>query len=249
MKAQLGFGTVAHGRHGAVRNDFAYPVFFLRLSLEELNGLDQPLFGINRWRPLSLHFRDYGARDGSHPLPWIRGLLQQQGLAADGEIVLQTFPRLFGYVFNPVSFWFCHDREGQLRAVLCEVNNTFGEHHHYLVRRADGASITAADRLRSDKGFHVSPFLPVKGHYEFRFDENPARTRVDILYWEDGECRLRTYIEGQMHALTPFNLWYALVRYPLQSVGVIARIHWQALRLWLKGASFFQHPLASGAKK
>lgn len=249
MNTQICFGTVAHDRLGKIRNGFTYPVFFMHLPLTQLPDLNPVLFGMNKHRPLSVHFRDYGSRDGSHPLPWIQDLLQRQGIAADGEIILQTFPRTFGHAFNPVNFWFCHDREGNLRAVLCEVNNTFGEHHHYLVSRPDGAPITADDRLRSDKNFHVSPFLQIKGYYEFHFESDPQRTRIDILYWEEGECRLRTYIEGRTYAANIFSLLYALARYPLLSVTIIARIHWQALRLWFKGASFFQHPLASGVKK
>lgn len=249
MNSQICCGTVVHDRLGKIRNRFAYPVFFMRLPLTRALELNRILFGINKHRPLSVDFHDYGARDGSDPLPWIQNLLHGQGIAADGEIILQTFPKTFGHAFNPVSFWFCHDREGNLRAVLCEVNNTFGEHHHYLVRRADGAPITKDDRLHSDKGFHVSPFLQVKGHYEFHFESDLQQTRIDILYWEEGECRLRTSIEGRIYAASTYSLLYVLARYPLLSLSIIVRIHWQALRLWFKGASFFQHPTASGVKK
>jgi DUF1365 family protein len=94
---------------------FVYPLFFLALPLSQLQDAGNRWFGVERARPLSLRFRDHGARDGSPPEPWIRGLLAAEGItAADGEVVLQTFPRLFGFVFNPVSFWFCHDREGAL---------------------------------------------------------------------------------------------------------------------------------------
>jgi DUF1365 family protein len=156
-------------------------------------------FGVERARPAQLRFRDHGARDGSPPEPWIRRLLAAEGItAADGEVVLQTFPRLFGFVFNPVSFWFCHDRAGALRAVLAEVRNTFGDHHNYLVAHADQRPISAADTLTARKIFHVSPFFPVAGEYRFRFDlDGPQRRRVELDYWLDGERVLATSLQGR----------------------------------------------------
>jgi DUF1365 family protein len=179
MKPELCTGTVMHARFAAGQSPaahrFVYPLFFLALPLSQLQDAGNRWFGVERARPLSLRFRDHGARDGSPPEPWIRGLLAAEGItAADGEVVLQTFPRIFGFVFNPVSFWFCHDREGALRAVLAEVRNTFGDHHNYLVAHADQRPITAADTLTARKLFHVSPFFPVAGEYRFRFDLGPA---------------------------------------------------------------------------
>jgi DUF1365 family protein len=120
-------------------------------------------FGVDRFR-LMIRSRDYGPRDGSPLLPWIRQQLATAGLPADGEVWLQTFPRVFGYAFNPVSFWYCHDSHGQLIAVLADVNNTFGEHHAYLLANPMAApSSTAA--LSCRKLLHVSPFCQVAGHY------------------------------------------------------------------------------------
>ncbi|MBL8478439.1 MAG: DUF1365 domain-containing protein, partial [Sterolibacteriaceae bacterium] len=167
---------------------FVYPLFFLALPLSQLQDAGNRWFGVERARPLSLRFRDHGARDGSPPEPWIRRLLAAEGItAADGEVVLQTFPRIFGFVFNPVSFWFCHDRSGALRAVLAEVRNTFGDHHNYLVAHADQRPITSADTLTARKIFHVSPFFPVAGEYRFRFDLSAERRLVVLDYWLDGE--------------------------------------------------------------
>ena len=117
------FGAVMHERHVQAHNRFIYPTAFLRLPLSRLATLRAPLLGIERGNVFSFRNRDHGARDGSPLLPWIHALLRAQGLAeiCDGEIVLQTMPRIFGFVFNPVSFWFCHDRDGALRAVLAEV--------------------------------------------------------------------------------------------------------------------------------
>ena len=119
MKAALYFGGVMHARLRPRRNAFRYRVFFLRLPLSRLAEAKNSLFSINRWNLFSFHFSDHGARDGTDPELWIRQLLDREGVdRADGEVVLQTFPRVLGYVFNPVSFWFCHDRSGGLRAIL-----------------------------------------------------------------------------------------------------------------------------------
>ena len=241
--AAVCFGTVLHARHSPTRHRFAYPMFFLRLPLSRLEGLDAAVLRINRPGLMRFDFRDHGGRDGGHPLPWIRALLQREGVAAaDGEIVLQTVPRLLGYVFNPVSFWFCHDREGGLRAVLCEVNNTFGERHNYLVAHADGRAIAAGDRLRARKAFHVSPFFPVRGEYRFRFVSHGSTVAVAIDYFEDGVAMLSTRLSGRAEPLSDAALVRALLRFPLQTIGVVLRIHLQALRLWVKRVPFFRKP-------
>ena len=128
--ALLIHGHVMHERLRPARNRFVYPVFYVRLNLSRLDELNSPLFGIDRWRPISLRTRDYGPRDGSSLTGWMRATLADAGIDADGEIWLQTFPRIFGFAFNPVSFWYCYDRQENLRAVLAEVNNTFGVTYH-----------------------------------------------------------------------------------------------------------------------
>ena len=247
MKPELCTGSVMHARFAAGQSPaahrFVYPLFFLALPLSQLQDAGNRLFGIERARPLSLRFRDHGARDGSPPEPWIRRLLAAEGITtADGEVVLQTFPRIFGFVFNPVSFWFCHDRDGALRAVLAEVRNTFGDHHNYLVAHADQRPITATDTLTARKIFHVSPFFPVAGEYRFRFERSERRTlaRVD-LHDEDGPL-LQTSVGGTLHPLDATAVRRAFFGTPLMTLGVIARIHWQALRLALRRVSFFRKP-------
>jgi DUF1365 family protein len=247
MKPQLCTGTVMHARFAAGQSPaahrFVYPLFFLALPLSQLQDAGNRWFGIERARPLSLRFRDHGARDGSPLLPWIRALLAAEGItAADGEVVLQAFPRLFGFVFNPVSFWFCHDRNGSLRAVLAEVRNTFGDHHNYLVAHADQRPITAADTLTARKIFHVSPFFPVAGEYRFRFDLGTQRRRVELDYWLDGERVLATSLQGAPQILDAAAARRALLRQPLLTLAVVWRIHWQAVQLWLKRAVFHSRP-------
>lgn len=231
-------GHVMHHRLRPAENRFVYPVFCLRLPLRRLHEAENALFRIDRPGLLGFHQRDHGPRDGSPLLPWIETLLAGRGLPHDGEIILQCFPRLFGFVFNPVSFWFCHDRAGALVAVLAEVNNTFGEHHHYLLHRADGSPIGERDVLRASKRLHVSPFNTVIGGYRFRFRVRDGLAVARIDYDDaDGEL-LRTAIAGRGREWSAPALLGAVLRMPLLTFGVVFRIHWQALRLWLKGVPF-----------
>lgn len=235
-------GQVMHRRLRPAVNAFTYPVFFVQLPVADLARAAGPLFGIDRGNLLSFHQKDHGPRDGSPLLPWIQTMLRDHGLRADGEIVLQCFPRVLGYVFNPVSFWFCHDRAGQLIAVLAEVSNTFGEHHNYLVAHPDHRPITAGDELKACKVFHVSPFFPVRGEYRFRFSRQGGVVSIAIDYWEDGHCQLATRLSGREQPLTGRALLGWLARLPLMSFGVVFRIHWQALRLALRRVPFFRKP-------
>lgn len=243
VQPQILFGKVVHARLRPRRNAFSYRVFFVRLPLSCLDRIERPLFSVNRWNLFSFRFSDHGARDGSPPEPWIRGVLAREGLdVADGEIVLQTFPRMLGYVFNPVSFWLCHDRAGALRAILCEVSNTFGERHNYLLAHADARPIRSGDRLTARKVFHVSPFCEVKGGYEFEFRNGENDCRVGIDYLDPDGKLLLTSISGTAAKFSVSNLVRAFLFYPWMTFGVMARIHWQALRLWFKGVRYIPKP-------
>jgi uncharacterized protein len=235
-----------HERLVPVRNRFRYPVFFIQVPLSALDALRGPLFSLDAWNMFSLRRRDYGPRDGGDLEKWLRALLQREGLGhVDGEIILQTFPRVLGYVFNPVSFWLCHGCDGILRAVLAEVNNTFGEHHVYLLSKPNNMPITDADWIETDKRFHVSPFLNVDGRYRFRFNVNKQTSAIRIDHANaDGEV-LRTSIAGLATPLTTRSLVYAFFRYPWMTLGVVLRIHWQALKLWAKGLAWYRKPVPS----
>jgi uncharacterized protein len=244
LEPSVNFGAVMHERTSPERNRFVYRLAWLRLPLSRLAECDLPLLGIDRPAFFSLRSADHGPRDGSPLLPWIRDLLEREGLAhcAAGEVVLQTMPRILGYVFNPVSFWYCHDRDGVLRAVLAEVSNTFGERHNYLVHHADLRPIEAGDRLRARKVFHVSPFFEIEGEYRFSFGVRQELRYVTIDYWVGDELRLATRIAGHGVPLTGAAMRRWLLQFPLMTFGVIARIHWQALRLWWKRVPFFSKP-------
>jgi DUF1365 family protein len=191
----------------------------------------------------SLWRRDHGPRDGSALEPWARGLLSRHGLdCADGEITLYTLPRALGHVFNPVSFWTCHDRAGRLRAVICEVSNTFGERHNYLAARPDAGPIASGEDLRARKVFHVSPFFPVDGEYRFRFHETSERCLFRVDYLRGGALALATALSAQARPASRMSMLRAFVRLPWMAAAVLGRIHLHALRLWWKGVPFHRKP-------
>lgn len=241
-RAELVVGQVMHERFRPVQHRFAYPVFYVRVDLARLGEIDNRWFGVNRRCPLSLRTADYGPRDGSDLLAWVRGVLRDAGLPDDGPVHLQTFPRVFGHVFNPVSFWYCHDAQGRLRAMLAEVNNTFGEHHRYLLSGPANGPIGPDTVLACRKVLHVSPFCQVEGGYRFRFRDVGDRRFAGIDYHDADGLLIRTAMSGRTQPFTAANLRRALFAQPLFTLGVVARIHWQAFRLWMRKVPFHRKP-------
>ena len=246
-QAQLCFGQVRHTRLRPVRNAFAYGTYYLRLPLRSLGEqhFGGALFSRNRFNLLSFADADHG--DGKQPLvAWIDALLKSEGVPdADGEVWLQAMPRVLGFVFNPVSFWFCHRRDGALRAVLCDVRNTFGERHFYLLDT--GAAIANGSELTARKVFHVSPFCAVEGGYRFRFSRfgraSGEHTLACIDHDDDAGVLLQTSVAGAATPLSDASVARAFFGFPLMTFGVVLRIHVQALRLWLRRVPFFSKPL------
>lgn len=243
---ELCVGTVVHHRLRPAAHHFSYPVFFLRIPLSCLDALPNRYLSRERFNLMSFYACDYGPRDGSDLLLWARAQLAEAGLdGIDGEVVLQTFPRLLGYVFNPITIWYCHARSGALRAVICEVSNTFGERHNYVLSVADGSDIAPDSSLTVDKQLHVSPFCEVRGHYRFRFLQDDARSHARIDYCDGANEQDRlilTTIAGKPQALNARSTLRTFLRYPLFTLGVMARIHWQALVLWRKRVPWFRKP-------
>jgi len=242
----LGFGQVRHARLKPKAHAFAYPTYFLLLPMRHLQAHGGGALAINRSAALSFHDSDHG--DGRGPqaggaLGWLLELLAREGIDdAHGEIWLHCYPRVLGYAFKPVSFWYCHRADHRLRAIVVEVNNTFGERHCYLLPQAQwGVTQTAT------KVFHVSPFCHIEGVYRFRFMRSlrpdGERTVVRIDHDDASGPLLQTSVSGRLEPVSAAALRRALWQYPAMTLGVIARIHWQALRLFIKRVPFFSKPL------
>lgn len=241
------FGNVMHARLFPKQNKFRYGIYYLNLPLSKLNAMP---ISYNKFGNLSFYDRDHGTCDGSALEPWARKILSDYGIdKANGEITLVCLPRVLGYVFNPVSFWLCHDSDNKLCAVICEVHNTFGERHSYLCAHPDQRPISEKDILKGDKLFHVSPFLEREGHYTFRFDtrDNSFGAWIDF-YDENGDKKIITSLIGQTQIMNKTCLRKAFWFYPLVTLKAIILIHWQALKIISKGIKYIPKPLQNNEK-
>ena len=235
----LGTGVVRHQRLRPVAHAFAYPTYFMFLPLRSLRAAPAAALRRNRFGLLSFHDRDHGA-GGADALAWIDTLLAAEGITdADGEVWLHTYPRVLGYVFKPVSFWYCERVDGTLAAIVVEVNNTFGERHCYLLA---GPELGWGREQTARKVFHVSPFCDVQGGYRFRFMLADGRTVARIEHHDDGGPLLLTSVSGHLAPLNGASVRAAFWGMPLMTLGVMARIHLHALRLWAKRVPFFSKP-------
>ena len=243
----IGFGRVWHRRLRPVEHAFSHASYFLLLPMRALRHRPAPTLKRNRFGALSFFDRDHGdGRDDA--LAWFEELLSRENIDdADGEVWLHTFPRVLGYAFKPVSFWYALRSDGTLAAVVAEVNNTFGERHCYLL---SGSALHWAGTMEASKVFHVSPFCAVQGLYRFRFllgggtAAVPRYTIARIDHVDDAGLLLQTSVGGTLLPLTRGNVWRAFFGTPLMTLGVVARIHWQALWLALKRVPFHRQPPA-----
>jgi len=233
----IGFGQVRHKRIKPVEHAFAYPTYFLMLPMRSLAKKPSAVLKHNHWAALSFYDKDHG--DGrADSLTWIDELLLSEGIDdATGEAWLHCYPRVLGYTFKPVSFWYCHRADNTLRAIVVEVNNTFGERHCYLLDKpVFGAEQTAT------KAFHVSPFNHIEGSYRFLFMTKGNNTLARVDYDDDISPLLETSVSGELEPITPQSIRKALWRYPMMTFGVIIRIHWQAFKLWRKRIAYIAKP-------
>jgi DUF1365 family protein len=234
-------GETFHGRKGEVSNAFRYGVDYVLLDLEAPGRVPR-LFGRNRVNLTALHDADHGGTPGQgRGADWVREVLAAHALPGAARILLLAQPRVLGHVFNPVSFWLCHDAEGGLRVVIAEVTNTFGDRHSYLCHRDDHGPIGREDTLAATKIMHVSPFQPQQGDYRFRFDIRADRIGIWIDY-TTGNGGLYATLTGPRRPLTNAGILRACLRRPFGSRRVLALIHWQALKLWWKGARYRARP-------
>ncbi|MBI2732098.1 MAG: DUF1365 domain-containing protein [Aquabacterium sp.] len=241
-RALIGFGEVRHTRLKPARHAFRYGNYFWLLPMRSLAREPQAAVRRNRRGWLSFHDSDHGA-GGDDALAWVDGLLRSQGLwqegLADGEVWLQTYPRVLGYAFKPVSFWYVHRPDGHLHAIVAEVNNTFGERHCYVL---GGPQLAWGREIQADKVFHVSPFCDTQGRYRFRFMRTDHRLIARVDHDDEEGPLIQTAISGVLHTLDARSARKAFWAWPLMTFGVVARIHWQALQLWLKRVPFFSKP-------
>lgn len=252
-QAMIGRGQVRHRRLMPSAHAFAYRSYFLMLPMRTLRHTPCPALhrpgaaGASAgWSWLSFHDADHGD-GGPDCLAWLDDLLQREGVhEATGEVWLHCYPRVLGHAFKPVSFWHCQRPDGSLAAIVVEVNNTFGERHCYLLH---GPTLAYGRELLATKAFHVSPFCQVSGRYRFRFmhSSGPQAMRCVARVDHDdeqGQALLQTSVSGELQALTQASARRAFFAMPAQSLMVLARIHWQALRLFLKRVPFFGKPAA-----
>ena len=271
LALEFGFGVTRHKRLWPKENSFEVGSVFVRLPmraifqkgtvLQPASRLAFGLFGLNKPSPLGFADSDHFERSKTHgsALAVLDRLLTEQGITsctgtASGEVWLHTFPRVLGYAFKPVSFWFCHDSADVLRALVVEVHNTFGEQHSYLLHHKDGSPLLDGQTVAAQKVFHVSPFFPVRGEYRFRWHIgelalNPNRSVVRIDYMDahhhleqPHDITLSTSISGRHVPVTVLSSLRVLIGYPLHALMVVLRIHFQALKLWCKGAHFYRLP-------
>lgn len=236
-------GETYHGRRGAVKNAFRYSIDYV-LTDAEAATKGPGLFARNGRGLMSLQDRDHGGAPGlGRGAAWVRDVLNAHQIHLEGRIDLLAQPRVAGYVFNPVSFWLCHDQGGVLRCVIAEVTNTYGDRHSYLCAHDDLREITKADTLAAQKIMHVSPFQPVEGGYVFRFDISDAAVHIIIDYTR-GDGGVIATLKGERKPLTNVGILWAAIRRPFGARRVMALIHWQALKLWWKGARFRSQPPA-----
>jgi DUF1365 family protein len=256
--AALYVGDVMHARLKPVGHRFSYRVMSLLIDLDRLEVADRqtPLFGVNRRALYSFHEADHGRRDGSSLRLYAQRCAAEQGIdLTGGRVLLLCYPRLFGYTFNPLSVYFCYRADGQPTLLIYEVRNTFGDIHAYVlpVKRDDISP--AGIRQTQDKRFYVSPFVEMAMRYHFRVTLPQDRVKLRILETDKEGPLLSATFNGKRRILTTPELLRSFFSLPMVTLKIIAAIHWEALRLWLKGVRLVPRPgktadesLATGAR-
>lgn len=243
MRSGLYDMTVTHHRPHPHKHTLRMRVTMLLLDLDEMKLLERSLrwFSVDRRNIVSFRARDHGDRGGTTLRDWVAAQLAEAGIAPPGGAIrLLCMPRLLGRAFNPLSVWFCHAPDGSLAAMLYEVRNTFGQRHNYAVAVDED---TPHLRHAAVKLFYVSPFLPMEMTYRFDVWRTPqADLRVAITGKSASRVLIHAAMAGHRREITDRALLHAALRLPLQGARVLARIHWEAVKLWWKGAAFHSRP-------
>jgi len=237
--ATLYFGEVMHARLKPMGHRFSYRVMNLLIDLDLLEAADRlsPLFAVNRAALYSFHEADHGERDGSSLRAYVQRCAADRGIdLTGGRVTLLCYPRLLGYTFNPLSVYFCHRADGTLALMIYEVRNTFGDIHPYVIPVRPEEISRAGIRQEQDKLFYVSPFIGMTMRYHFRISPPGEDVKLRILETDRDGPLLAATFTGRRRALTSAALLQSFAALPFLTFKIFAAIHWQALRLWLKGA-------------
>ena len=228
-------GFVTHERYKPKRHFFSYKTFSLLIDLNEIKEIEKKIkfFSYNKFNILSFYNIDHGNRDGSSLVKWVKNILKKSKINFDiGKIKLLCYPRFFGYVFNPLSIFYCYDKNLKLKAILYEVKNTFKEQHTYVFRCMKPANLILH---KCNKKFYVSPFIEMNASYNFRLLKPGKKLNVLIKQNDKNGLLLIARQSGKRLDLTSKNLFLEFLKHPLMSVKVIMAIHFEAFRLWIKG--------------
>ncbi len=244
IKPQIFFSKVMHKRFFPKENSFNYNIYYLIIPLLALNNKSISDLKINKFGLVSFYEKDHGQKNGSNLYGWIIDILKEKNINIENlDILLVCMPRIMGYVFNPVSFYFCFDQNKKLKAVISQVNNTFKESHTYICIKNDYTDIKDIDIIEAQKVFHVSPFLKTEGKYQFRFNYKKNKIGIWIDYFnKEGKKELATSLTGNYENLTKINLIKAFFYYPLVTLKTIFLIHYQAIKLLYKRVKYIAKP-------
>lgn len=235
---------VTHRRRIAPLYHFVYRVFYLLLDIDRIDEMARGLrlFSHNRFNLLAFHDADHGQGQKGALRTWAEGVLGASGIElAGGRIRLLCMPRMMGFAFNPISLWYCEHADGSLRAVIAEVRNTFGEKHSYVLA-SGGAPFAYGTPMEKEKCFHVSPFFDLVGRYHFLLNEPGERLRVVINESREGVPILNASVAGERRELTDGAMAWQVLKMPAMTLKVVVGIHWEALKIWLRGARFHSKP-------
>jgi len=236
---------VMHRRHFPQQYRFDYKVFSLLLDIDKYqDDKSSSLLSFNTFNMFSVYTKDHGPRDGSDWRAWIESILdRQQLIKAKHRIQLLCFPRILGYAFNPLSLWYCYGNDNKLYAIVCEVSNTFGEHHHYVLHN-NNQPYDGKVLAKKSKHFHVSPFINMQAEYQFNIDAPDNDLRIVINEYQNNDLMLTATQRGKRQKIDTPHLLGLFFRLPLMTFKIMWMIHWQALKIWLRGGVYHKKPAA-----
>lgn len=236
---------VMHRRHFPQSYHFDYKVFSLLLDIDKYQqDKSSSILSFNRFNLFSVSTKDHGARDGSDWRAWVDNILNLHNLnKANHKIKLLCFPRILGYAFNPISLWYCFGEDKKLYAIICEVSNTFGEHHHYVLHN-DNQPYEHKVKAHKKKNFHVSPFINMDAEYQFTIDIPDDDLQIIINEYQNSKLMLTATQSGKLRKIDTPHLLGLFFRLPFMTFKIMWLIHWQALKIWLRGGVYHKKPKA-----